>query len=145
MIEIMQMIIFTSGFFLGIRIIARYVFLEPRLKKKGMIIYCLMLICSLSVYFLYGENIVLLIFIYVFFPGASLFMSRNEKKIRGFFLVFPIIGVIIGILYPLNYMIKNTICSIKSWSGYKVLVDLSIFFLLIMFYFLGRGWRINVI
>ena len=56
----------------------------------------------------------------ILFSGALLFMAYKKQRVRGFFLVFPIMGGIIGILMPLDY----------------------IYFVAFVFFF-GKAWRIR--
>lgn len=141
MFEILYIILCTIEFFLAIRIVARYVFLEPKLSKRGLIIYCFMIVCSLVTHFICGEDIAILL--WILFSGASLCMARKKQRIRGFFLVCPIVGGIIGIVMPMNYVIESIVSFIKISDIYVRIVDFIIFILLLVFYFCGKAWRMR--
>ena len=83
--------------FSSIFLCRRYVFLEKGFERKKQHYYNLATICLLLVFnFIFGDTVaqVLLFFI----GGLNIAFSRKKHRIRGFFLIIPIAGIINGII-----------------------------------------------
>lgn len=119
-------------------LIARYIFLEPKIEKKEIYVCALMLGIALLVYFAWSEELSVLFI--VLSSGFALLMARNKHRIRGFFLVIPVLGIAIGILMPLDYL-AQALFPIKEFAAY--IVDLIAIILLLLFWWRGKEWRVH--
>lgn len=119
-------------------LIARYIFLEPKIQKQGIYVCAFMLGITLFVYFAWGEEIGVLFV--VLSSGFALLMARNKHRIRGFFLVIPIFGIAFGILMPLDYL-AQVLFPAKEFAAY--LTDLIAIILLLLFWWRGKEWRVR--
>ena len=119
----------------------RYAFLEKSLERKKQRIYhliaiVLLLVCNL----LLGENGAQVMLFLV--AGLNIALARKTHRVRGFFLVIPVAGIINGLVVP----ILLTLSGIFGFAGGERIWDYCILYgmiavLAILFYVKGKNWR----
>lgn len=139
MFEHWYMILSIVEIFWSIRFVARYVFLEPKLTKCGKYVYTLMGALAIGACWLLNEDIG--VGIAILCPAISLFLARKKKRIRGFFLIIPILGVILGILEPGDYLLQILMGESQLPDAYFVVCDMLILVMLLLFLRFGKKWR----
>ena len=139
MYEQIYMVLATIEFFFVMRIIARYIFLEPKLGKGAFYSYVCMVLASIAAYLIWGE--VVGISMWILCSGMSFSMARKKHRIRGFFLVIPILGVIFGMIMPFIYAIQLLTASAEQPNRYDWIVDVILVLLLVLFLCFGKNWR----
>ncbi len=129
--------------FVGAFLIQRYVFLEPGLEKRRQTRYYLIsfvLVCF--AYNLFGQNVTNILILLI--NGFNIYLSRSEHRVRGFFLMIPIAGIINGLFVPVLVMPVNLFgFSQIGILLYDYLVYGIMAVLLILFYIYGKEWRDN--
>lgn len=124
---------------IGMRIGAQYVFLEPEVKNPRLF-YGASFFLILAVRIFGGEDAAL--FLPLMLAGISISISRKKRKIRGFFLFIPIMGISLGILLPILSFPEMLIpFSEHQLDLYNKCVDFFICVLLILFWWKGKTWR----
>lgn len=124
-------------------LIQRYVFLEHRLereKQKRFFIITLsigIILCTLRT----SEEAAIFAMVAC---GVNILLARKEKKLTGFFLVFPIIGIMDGLVVPIMRL-PNSVFSFDETEQtiYLVMIYAIIGILLFLFYKFGKAWRNN--
>lgn len=119
-------------------LVARYIFLEPKIRKSGIYVSAFLIAFTLFSYFIFGEEIAIILF--VISDGLVLFMARDKHRLRGFFLVIPVCGITCGIIIPISYLMHVLFYG-KDFAEY--IVDLVVLILLFLFWRRGKGWRIH--
>lgn len=127
-----------EGFFiLEVAVIAHFVFLEPEWKKWQCYFNIVnLLVLILAEVFVKSDGRIL---ICLLCAGINISLARERHRIRGFFLVFPIMGICVGMIMPMTdlpeilFGIHADI--IETW------IDVITFFLLLLFIWRGRSWR----
>ena len=138
MFEHVYMILSSIETLLVIILIARYIFLEPKIRKCGIYACAFMMVITAIAYVIWGEDIGTLFV--VLSAGLALFMARHKHRIRGFFLVIPVLGIAFGIIIPLDYLLQ-ALFPVKEIVNY--IVDLITVIILILFWWFGKSWRIR--
>ena len=120
----------------------KYVFLEPDMEtKKQRIFYVISFFLIVGVFFAFGKDaasvaVMLLI-------GLNICLGRKKHRLRGLFLMIPLMGIINGLLMPIMlvppYMLS---LSMQDTLIYQAMVYGVLFALLVLFYVKGRKWRI---
>ncbi|MDD6810733.1 MAG: response regulator [Lachnospiraceae bacterium] len=127
--------------YIGIFMTERYIFLEHGLESRKQCMYYLVSIFLVGASFRwFGEDVAMVILLLA--GGLNISLARKEHRLRGFFLIFPITGIINGLFVPilvlpvalLRMSEKYTI--IYSFTVYGILIALLLLFLII-----GRKWR----
>ena len=117
-------------------LVARYIFQEPKIRKSGNYVCIFMIGVTWLAYFIWGEYIGSLFI--VLSAGIALFMARNKHRLRGFFLVIPVLGIVFGIIIPLDYLLQ-ALFPVKELATY--IVDLIAIIMLLLFWWRGKEWR----
>ncbi len=140
MFDAVYMLISTVITISIILLIARYIFQEPKFGKTAAIITSFMICVTWGAYLIWGEGFGV-VFIFVS-AGLSLFMARKKHRIRGFFLVIPVMGIAFGIMVPLDYLLQCILSSDKMIDSAFV-IDMLTLILLLVFWWRGKAWRIQ--
>ena len=127
--------------YIMIFMIERYVFLENGLsKKKQKIYYTVTLLLGILIHCLWGENVSSIYIILV--ASYNIFLARKEKKVRGAFLIIPIVGVVNGLVTPFLYLPAGFFSMSSRFTVIYYLIIFSLIFLLfLLFLLLGKKWR----
>lgn len=129
--------------YIAMFLIQRYVFLEHGLEKeKQKRFYIITLSIGIILCTLLGSEVVA--FFAMLACGVNILLARKGKKLTGFFLVFPIIGIMDGLVVPIMSL-PNSVFSFdeNEQAIYLVVIYAIIGILLFLFYKFGKGWRNN--
>ncbi|MGN0353209.1 MAG: sensor histidine kinase [Roseburia sp.] len=137
MIEHIYNIVGGGFTILTISLIARYVFLEPKWEKWQYYFNIVnVVILVLAEIFIESEA---RIFICLLCAGVNISLARKKKRIRGFFLVIPIMGICIGVLIPLLFL-PELLFGLPE-DIYETTLDIAGTLLMILFLWKGKNWR----
>ncbi len=126
---------------------ARYIYLEKgfsslkQLKLFWGIAAGISLVCTAcQEIFGFMEDYLLLIIIGIF--SFYIVLTREKKRIRGIFLLFPILGFVISVFF---FIVLGPLLAgyydIESEFAWYPLMDIFAWALLLLFYFAGKNWR----
>lgn len=127
--------------YISLFMVERYVFLEQGLeKKKQRLFYAVTFSLMLVSYFIFDDGIAL--YIIMSAAGLNISMVRKKHRIRGFFLSFPMAGIINGIMVPILAIPVN----MQGLSEYQAYVYSFIVYtivscLMLLFWIKGKKWR----
>jgi HD-GYP domain-containing protein (c-di-GMP phosphodiesterase class II) len=124
-------------------IIKKYVFLEPELEEKKQRIFYLLTAAMVGVsYMIWGDDIAVMVTGFV--VGVNIFLSRKTHRIRGVFLMIPILGIVDGIAVP-TLVVPPYVCSMPEWEGqcYQLFVYAIFVILFLIFCIKGKNWRVG--
>lgn len=121
-------------------LMSRFVFLEnlPDKKKyKWFYIVTFVVVSGLSFVLDVTPQILAIVF-----TGVAISIGRSERKIRGFWVTFPIIGIINGLVVPLLILpsILYDISALKIVI-YRIILHVTLYIAVICFGIAGRSWR----
>lgn len=120
-----------------IALFAHYVFLEPKWKKWQYYFHMVcVVILIVAECVIKSEDRVLLS---VLIAGLNISIARKKHPIRGFLLVFPIMGLCIGVIMPIMFL-PEWLFQVQG-EGYDVWVDVITFFFMVLFFWRGKRWR----
>ena len=129
--------------YIAMFLIQRYVFLEKGLEKeKQKRFYIATLSIGIIICTLTTSEVAA--FFAMLACGFNIFLARKEKKIIGFFLVLPIVGMMDGLVIPVM-ILPNSIFSFSKNVQiiYQIIIYTIIGILVYLFYKFGREWRNN--
>ena len=129
---------------------ARYIYLEKgfsslrQLKLFWGMAAGISLVCTTSQeIFGFLEDYLMLVIIGFFF--FYIIITREKRRIRGLFLLFPILGFVLSIIF---FMVLGPLLAgyydIKSEYAWYPLMDIFVWILLLLFFFAGKNWRKNL-
>ena len=134
-------------FTLILSLFARYIYMEKEFSspKKQQLFWGITIFASFfcgimeSVFNISEDFLVLAVFLLF---ALYIFLTRESKRLRGIFLLFPILGFVLSIflffvLVPLltgNYNLET------EYAWYP-LMDFFVWILLLLFFFAGKNWR----
>lgn len=120
---------------------ARYIFLEKLPDKNKYKTFYIVTFSIVSVTSVFIDVISQLLAI--FFCGLAIAMGRKKKKkIRGFFVTFPVIGIINGLVVPM--LILPVILFEISETGiliYHFVLHALMYIIVLIFWTKGKKWR----
>ena len=127
--------------YIAMFLIQRYVFLEKGLvKEKQKYFYIVTLgigiiLCSVS-----GSDVAA--FGAMLACGLNICLARKEKRLTGFLLVIPIVGMMDGLIVPVM-ILPNSLFSFNRYVViiYQAIIYAIIGILLFLFYKFGKDWR----
>jgi HD-GYP domain-containing protein (c-di-GMP phosphodiesterase class II) len=122
-------------------LVKKYVFLEPELEaKKQRIFYLLTAVAVAASYIIWDNDIAIMVSIIAI--GINIFLSRKNHRVLGVFLMFPIPGIINGIVVP-TIVVPPYVCSMSERGGqyYQLIVYAILAVLFLMFCIKGKNWR----
>lgn len=128
--------------YIGIYLVKKYVFLEPELEKTKQRKYHIVTIAlSLLAHLFTKDNAVLVI---LFMVALNISLARKEKRIRGFFLILPMVGFINGIMVPM-WAVPTVVLSMTEQEvlSYSLVLYTLLFLVIALFYFRAKKWRIQ--
>lgn len=76
-----------------------------------------------------------------FLGGINIALSRKKHRIRGFFLIIPIIGIVNGVIVPILIMSKIIFGFRDDPLQYIFITYGILIFFGTLFYFKGKKWR----
>ena len=129
--------------FIFIFLVERYVFLElGMIKRKQRTFYMAFFSAILLSFFIFGSDVASCIVLVS--GGLNIALARKKKRVRGFLLIIPVIGIINGIAVPLFVLVPPLLgLTYKQMTIYTLCAYLITYILLLVFYFKGKKWRSN--
>ena len=126
-----------SGF-----LVKKYVFLEPDMEpEKQRIFYGISFLLIVSILFVFGKDAASMAVLLLI--GLNICFGRKNHRLRGLFLMIPVMGIINGLLIPAMLVPPYLLSlSARGTRNYQFTVYGIFFALLIVFYVMGRKWRI---
>lgn len=126
----------VSGF-----MIKKYVFLEPDMEKKKQYIFFLIAFLMVSGIFLFfGKDAAVMAVLLLI--GLNIVLGRKEHRLRGFFLIIPLPGILNGLLIPFLVIIPQLLIGSKQGRlFYCLFIYVFLALLLTLFYIKGKTWR----
>lgn len=118
-------------------IVAHYVFLEPRWKRWQYIVNVVSFLLIIASEFLIVSE--LKVFIGMLCAGVNISIARENRRIRGFFLIIPIFGICCG-LAQLIIVLPELLFGV-NWVYYDMATDIFSGILLLIFAWKGKCWR----
>ncbi|MBQ3062012.1 MAG: HD-GYP domain-containing protein [Lachnospiraceae bacterium] len=123
-----------------IYIIKKYLFLEPDMDKSKQSKYniiCILVI--IGTYFVLGENAILVTLV---LSALSISLGRKNKRVSGFFLIFPMMGYTNGFMVPI-VVLPSLLFEFTQFQEkiYSLAIYAVIILGLLLFYFKGKNWR----
>ena len=120
--------------------LSRFVFLEKlpdRKRYKWFYIATFLSVSATS--FLFD---VISQFLAIVFTGVAISIGRSDKKVKGFFITFPVIGIINGLVVPL-LVLPTIIFDISEMHTviYRIGLHVILYIVAVFFWIKGRGWR----
>lgn len=133
-LEVSLMLIFIFG-------VERYVFLEPGLeKKKQRIFYAISFTLPVLTNILEWYDLEQVLAMLV--GGLNIFLARKEHRIRGFFLIIPVSGIVNGLALPILVIPPVLLqFTTEQMLIYSFVIYGVMFSLLFLFYLKGKDWR----
>lgn len=127
--------------FAGVFLIERYVFLENGLKPwKQRLYYLFSIFLVLVFYARFGKDFATGLILFI--GGLNISLARKEHRLRGFFLVIPIVGIIDGLIVPILILpVRLIISSQEVKLAYTLIVFVIFTVFLLLFFLKGRSWR----
>lgn len=127
--------------YIAMFLIQRYVFLERGLEKtKQKIFYAVTIVIGLIICAFFSAEIASVFVMLV--CGLNIVLARKEKKLTGFFLVIPIVGMMDGLIIPIMVLPDSLFSFDKNvLTLYQASVYTIIIVLLLLFYKYGKEWR----
>ncbi|MDD6305461.1 MAG: ATP-binding protein [Clostridiales bacterium] len=119
----------------------RYVFLEKGLESgKQWVYYAFSALLVFGSNKTMGENVA---FFFLFLAGGlNISLAREENRLTGFFLVFPIAGIINGLVVPILILPRGLVMLSESTQAvYSIIVYGLVTLALLLFWVKGRKWR----
>ena len=127
--------------YIAMFLIQRYVFLERGLEKtKQKIFYAVTIVMGLIICAFFSSEIASVFAMLV--CGLNIVLAREKKKLTGFFLVIPIVGMMDGLVIPIMVLPDSLFSFDKNvLTLYQASVYAIIIVLLLLFYKYGKEWR----
>ena len=134
--ELMELLVI----YVGVNLIKKYVFLEPEMEKSKKRIYQ---IISISLIFL--SYIILkadAVIVALFATALNISLSRKYKRVGGFFIIFPIIGFLDGLVVPI-WGTPKTVCrmTFKEELFFSIILYFVLLLGVLIFYLNSKEWR----
>ena len=120
----------------------KYVLLEPDMEtKKQRIFYGISFFLIVGIFFAFGKDAAIIAAGVLI--GLNICLSRKKNRLRGLFLMIPLMGIINGLMMPIMLVPPYLLSlSVKGTLLYQVIVYGVLAVLLILFYVKGGHWRI---
>lgn len=126
---------------IGVLLLERYVFLEPGIsgKRKKILFYSSSIIFIIIAFIIYGKDIAEMVVILA--GGLNIAIGRKKHRLRGFFLLIPLPGILNGLVVPVLVILPNLLFPEKSRPVYCFCVYIVLALLMLLFYLKGTNWR----
>lgn len=143
MIDVMSVInvlIENNMIYILLLLMSKFVFLEKLPDKKEYMGFYIASFLTVSATSLVLD--VISQFLAIVFTGVAISIAREEKKIRGFFITFPVIGIINGLVVPL-LILPGVLYEIPVMNVliYRISIHVLLYIGVVVFWIKGRGWR----
>ena len=127
--------------FISLFMSERYVFLERGLEqKKQRWFYAITLISFIASYYLINDMVAM--YLLMVAAGLNISLARKEHRIRGFFLIIPIAGIVNGLMVPIiSLPVSMQDISLEQMILYSCIIYAVVISLLLLFWIKGKNWR----
>ena len=134
---VIEMVVMFISLFMS----ERYVFLERGLeKKKQRWFYAITLISFIASYYLINDMVAM--YLLMVAGGLNISLARKEHRIRGFFLIIPIAGIVNGLMVPIiSLPVSMQDISLEQMILYSCIIYAVVISLLLLFWIKGKNWR----
>lgn len=119
-----------------IALFAHYVFLEPKWKRGQYYFNIVNVLILIVGEFLIGSEYSILLCLLC--AGLNLSMARKKHRIRGFFLVIPIVGILGGSILAISDLLEMLFRIPSDISGR--VIDMVMVLFLLLFLWKGKKW-----
>lgn len=126
---------------IGIFLIERYVFLEPGMEiRKQKLFYLVSIVGIIALFFFMGKDAAT--WASLIAGGLNIVLGRKKHRLRGFFLILPIPGILNGLVVPVFVMAPNLLgLSERTTLYYSFLMYGVLALILLCFFIKGKDWR----
>ena len=138
-IAVTSFILENSIIYILLLLMTKYIFLEKLPDKEKyrafyIITFAVVVVASFF-------DVVAQIFA-ILFTGVAISIARNNNKIRGFFITFPVVGIINGLVVPILILpaILYELTEITVLV-YRIIIHLLIMAGILIFLIKGKNWR----
>ena len=120
----------------------KYVFFEPDMEtRKQRIFYAISFFLIAGVFLAFGKDAAIIVTGVLI--GLNICLGRKKHRLRGLFLMIPLMGIINGLLMPIMLVPPYLFSlSVQGTLIYQVIVYGVLSVLMILFYVKGGQWRI---
>ena len=137
---VINLILENNMIYLLLLLLARYVFLErlpDKMQYRIFYISTFALISITSVFIDVVSQVLAIIF-----TGVAISIGRDKNKIRGFFITFPDVGIINGLIVPLLILpaILYEMTDVATLI-YRVVFHIILYIGILMFWVKCKDWR----
>lgn len=135
--DILEIIIIVTSVFL----LQKYVFLESEIQgQKRRLFYWISLACIATTFVFWRKDAATIAVLLA--GGLHISLGRTEHRIRGFFLIIPIVGMVDGLIVPILIMPTNVSGFLRSRrTEYFFIVSSLLLIALLVFWIKGKNWR----
>lgn len=135
--DILEVITIITGIFL----LEKYVFLEPEMEtSRQRCFYLSCIACIVAAFFIWGKDAATKAALLA--GGLNIILGRRAHRLRGFFLIIPIPGILNGLVVPL-FVIAPQLIGLSEQE--TILCRLFLYgvlaLLLLLFWAKGKSWR----
>lgn len=126
---------------IGVLLLERYVFLEPGINdnRRKILFYFCSSIVTMAAFIIYGKDIAEMAVILA--GGLNIAIGRKNHRLRGFFLLIPLPGILNGLVVPVLVILPNLLFPEKARPVYCLCVYIVLVFLMLLFCLKGTNWR----
>ncbi|MCM1215174.1 MAG: HD-GYP domain-containing protein [Lachnospiraceae bacterium] len=126
---------------MGIFLIERYIFLEPEMDApKRKLFYPVSVIVIIAVFLFVGKDAATIAALAA--GGLNIVLGRKAHRLRGFFLILPIPGILNGLVVPVFVMVPNLLGFSERMTLYYGFLMYGVLALVLLFFLIkGKDWR----
>lgn len=126
---------------IGIFLLENYVFLEQEMESaKQKLFYLSSIVCIVAGFIIGGKDAATIAALLA--GGLNIILRRKERRLRGFFLTIPLLGILNGLVVPILVVAPHLIgLTGRKTLIYRLFVYGFLALLLILFFARGKNWR----
>lgn len=126
---------------IGVFLLEKYVFLEPDMEAaKQRLFYLSSMVCIVAGFIVLGKDGAT--FAVILAGGLNIILRRKERRLRGFFLTIPLLGILNGLVVPILVVTPHLIgFTERGILIYRLFAYGFLALLLILFFVRGKNWR----
>jgi len=135
--DVLEIIVVVIGIFL----LENYVFLEPEMGAvKQKLFYLSGIVCIVVGFIIWGKDAAT--FTALLAGGLNIILRRKERRLRGFFLTIPLLGILNGLVVPIFVVVPQLIgFTERGVLIYRLFAYGFLALLLILFFARCKNWR----
>lgn len=126
---------------IGIFLLESYVFLEPEMgAAKQKLFYPSSIICIVAGFIVLGKDAAT--YAALLAGGLNIILRRKERRLIGFFLTIPLVGILNGLVVPILVVAPHLMrFTDRGTLIYRLFAYGFLALLLILFFVRGKNWR----